>query len=64
MYSSGGRRPFGSRTLWIVAMVGLVVLALVVVIAIAAGVSASSSQAQLYDSIKIENLMTHLMVRL
>lgn len=44
-------------------MLVLVVAALVVVVAVAAGVATrSGTQQQLYDSIKIENLMTHLQV--
>ena len=46
-------------------MVVLVAVALVVVIGVAAGVTvAANSQAQLENSIKIENLMAHLKVSL
>ncbi|XP_064391204.1 probable lipoprotein aminopeptidase LpqL [Halichondria panicea] len=56
-YKSGSK----NRTLWIVAVVVLVAVALVVVIGVAAGVTvAANSQAQLENSIKIENLMAHL----
>ncbi len=46
------------------ALVVLIAVALVVVIGVAAGVATASSQEQFVNSIKIENLMSHLKVLL